>query len=804
MLKNYFKTTIRYLLKNKGYTVISIFGLSVGVACCILIMLFVKSEFSFDRFHSKSGRIYRAWQHERYEGQDFINTVTPISMGPVMQSSLTGIEAFCRVNSFNAQVKRSDQSFNENVNMVDPAFFRIFDFRLVSGNPSNPFPAENSVVLTREFAKKYFGKESSIGQTIQIQLGENFIPFVVSGIAENSPIESSIAFDLLISQENAKTMYRPAAMRSWTNVFNETYFLLSAGISSSSVEKQLPALIKQQLGSDYKEGSFIVHLQPLTDIHLNNSLPAGNLPVSDPKYSYILGTIGILILFLACINFITLSVGRSTTRALEVGVRKVMGAARPQLIRQFWGEALLITFVSFVFGLIASELLLQPFNALIGKNLSLVPDSTEIIFFLLLIIVIALLSGIYPALIISGFRPAEVLKGKLNLNTKSGFFRQALFVGQFAVAIAMIICTFLVGAQMKYLREKDLGYNREQVVVVSTNKRIVPGFDLANLYKAELIKHPEVANVAASVFSLAETPWATAGYTDDQKIYRLFAFNVIDPEFLDALHIPLKEGRNFQVGNTADEYGSIIVNEALVKQYGWKDAIGKKLPGPYQERIVGVVRDFNFESLHTAVKPLVMALKHDSIFRHSQDLGFVVAPQPRVTVRLRPGNMIKNIEILRQAWTAVAPNQEFEFRFLNETIAAQYSQEKRVDSLIKLASALSIFIACMGLFGLATLAVTRRTKEIGIRKVMGASVSSILRLMSKSFVQMILLASAIALPLAWWMGNQWLKDFEYRITPPWWIFMLAPLLALVLAILTISAQAIRAALVNPAKSLKTE
>lgn len=810
MLKNYFKVAIRYLLKNKGYTAISILGLSVGVACCILIMLFVKSEFSYDQFHAKSNRIYRAWQHERYDGQDFINVATPIPMGPAMQASVPGIEATCRINNFNAQVKRATQSFSENINMVDPDFFRIFDFKLLFGSRSNPFPSSNAVILNEDMVKKYFpqdaakGIENAIGKTLQIQLGENYVPFVISGIAKKSPVESSIQFDLLISTENAKYLFRPAMFQSWTNVFNETYVLLAPDATKSGVESKFPAMVKEQLGSDYKEGAFSVFLQPIGDIHLDTKLPAGNLPISDPKYSYILATIGILILILACINFITLSIGRSATRALEVGVRKVLGADRKQLIRQFWGEAFLISLVSFAAGLLAAKLLLAPFNILVNKSLDLPFDGINIAFFFSLVLVIAFLSGVYPALVLSGFRPVQVLKGKETTGHKIGFLRQGLIVGQFVVAIGLIICTLIVSEQMKYLRNKDLGYKKEQTVIVSTNKRIVPGFDLAKLYKTELQKHPEISDVAASVYSFAETPWVTIGYTDDKKTYRNLAFNVIDPQFLDALQIHLVKGRNFQAGNMADEYGSIIVNESLVKEYGWKDPLGKKLPGPYDERIIGVVRDFNFESLHTRVKPLVLALKHDSILRHSQDINFAKAPQPRITVRLRLGNLSKHIAILREAWAAVAPNQEFEFRFLNDTIDAQYRQEQRVDSLIRLASALSIFIACMGLFGLATLAVSRRTKEIGIRKVLGASVGSILGLMSKSFLELILLAAVVSLPIAWWAGNQWLGSFEYRTEIKWWIFVASPLLALVLALITVSLQAIRAAMINPAKSLKAE
>jgi putative ABC transport system permease protein len=804
MLRNYFKVALRYLLRYKEYTIINVLGLSVGIASCLLIMLYVRSEYSYDRFHSKAAHIYRVWQHERYQGHDFINTVTPIPAAQAIKASIPEVNASCRVYNFNTLVKTGNISFTENINMVDTSFFSIFDFKLLVGNSHKPFPTANAVLLTTDLAKKLFGNNQVIGKNLILQMGDDSLPFIVEGIVEPSPEASSIKFEMLISYDNAKYLFRERAFHSWTNIFNETYVLLKEGVNPASVEMKFPAMIKEQFGADYREGAFTAHLQPITDIHLNNSLLAGNLPISNPKYSYILSTVGLLILLLACINFISLSVGRSATRAMEVGVRKVLGAARQQLIRQFWGEAFLLTLISVFLGFIIAIALLSPFNQLTQKNLYFQIDWFFILFGSLLVAFVALISGIYPALILSGFNPVEVLKGNLKFGSRLGIFRHSLIVGQFVVAIVMIICTLVIGRQMKFLQEKDLGYNKDQVVIVSTNKKIADGFTLASLYRTELLKHPEVAAVTTSVFSFAETPWATLGYTDDQKNYRHFQFNVIDPFFIHALNIQMAAGRNFEESNTADKFGSIVVNEALVKEYGWDNAIGKKLPGPYDERIIGVTKDFNFESLHTKVKPLVLALSPDSIMRHSEDVSFENAPQPRLSVRMKAGSLTQNIAILKNAWTAVSPKQEFEFHFLDDSIAAQYQQEKRTDIIIKLASSLSIFIACIGLFGLATLAVVRRTKEIGIRKVLGASVGSLVGLLSKDFIRLVLIATLIAFPLSWWAMNDWLKDFAYRTPVSWWLFILAAFIALMIAMITLSFQSVRAALTNPVKSLKTE
>jgi putative ABC transport system permease protein len=804
MLKHYFKTGIRNLSRNKGYTAINILGLAVGITCCMLIMLFVRSEWSYDKFHSKADRIYRTWQHEKVEGQDFINTVTPLPMGPVMNATYPEVENMCRVIALNPVIKLDQNSFTEDVRMVDSTFFELFDFKLLEGNHENPFPTANSMIITEELAKKYFGKKDAIGKNIEMQLGDEKMLFTVAGIAEKAPEESSIKYKMLIPFSNSRFLFRPAMFTSWTNVFGETYVLLGKKVKVSELEAKFTPMLKQALGEDYKEGAFMVHLQPMADIHLDTSLPAGNEPISNPKYAYILACIGILLLLVACVNFISLSIGRSTTRALEVGVRKVMGAGRTQLIRQFWGEAFLITFISVVIGFGFAALLVSPFNDLISRNISFQFDAVFWIFCFSIIVLIAVISGIYPAIILSGFKPVEVLKGKLKLKGNTGWLRQGLVVGQFVISIAMIVCTLMIGRQMNYLKNKDLGYNKEQVVVVKTNMSRKEGWPLAQLYRTELLKHPEVADAAVSVFSLAEPQWLNIGYKDEKLGYKNFQYNAVDPFFVKTMHLQMAQGRSFDAGNTADNTSSAIVNETFVKDFGLSDPVGKKLPGRFQQQIIGVVKDFNIQSLHTKVQPLVLSISPDSILRKADDLGYTFPPQPRISVRLKAGSLAANVDILKKAWQAIAPNQDFEYKFLDETIAAQYQAEQRTSSIVKIASGLSVFIACMGLFGLATLTVSRRKKEIGIRKVLGANVGSIVQLLCRDFAKLIIIAAIIAFPLAWWFMHDWLKDFAYRVNISWWVFVAAAIIALLIAILTVSFQAIKAAIVNPVKSLRAE
>jgi putative ABC transport system permease protein len=803
MFKNYLKTSLRYLLRYKTYTAINTLGLAVGITCCILIMLFVRSEFSYDRFNTKADRIYRIWQTEKFQGQEFKNTVTPIPMGPAMQSSFPEVEAMCRIYTTNTLIKVNNNSFNESFTMVDSSLFKIFDFKLIQGDGSNPFPTSNSAIVTPKIAKKYFGNTDPMGKNFEMQLGDTKQLFTITGIVAAAPEESSIKYDILISYSNERLIFSERMLHSWFNVFGETYVLLRKDVQPASLAKKFQPMLKQQLGDDYGSEQFDMYLQPITTIHLDSSLPSGIQPVSNPKYSYILATIGILILLVACINFITLSVGRSTTRAVEVGVRKALGAERKQLIRQFWGEALLVTFVSVVIGLVVAIALLKPFNQVVNRHLIFHLDPLFILYFIALIVVIALIAGIYPAIILSGFNPIEVLKGKLRTKDSAGLFRKGLIVGQFVASIVMIICTIVIGKQMNYLQHKDLGYKKDQVIIIPTNKKRAEAYPLAHLYKIELSKYPEVLGTSASIYSFSETPWVNLGYSDDKKGYHSFQYNEVDASFIETMQIPILQGRSFQTQNPADTNNSIIVNETLLKEYGIKDPIGKRF-GKYSQLIVGVTKDFNYESLHTKIEPLVLSLKLDTIARQSNDISFANSPQPRISVRMKAGNVQDNINILKKAWQAVAPNQDFEYHFLDESLGAAYEQEQKSATVVKIASGLSIFIACMGLFGLATLTVTRRTKEIGIRKVLGANATQLVKLLSKDFLLLIVIAALVAFPLAWWAMNKWLSDFAYRTSISWWVFAIAAIVSIVIAFVTISTQAVKAALMNPVQSLRTE
>lgn len=803
MFKNYLKVALRYLKSHKGYTTINVLGLAVGIACCILIMLFVKSEWSFDRFHSKSDRIYRAWMEEHYQGEIFRNTITPIPLVPVLQGGLPEVEAACRISGNSTAVKYGNNTFNDPVALVDSNFFSVFDFALKEGNAKNPFPNSSSLIITERTAKKYFGNASAIGKNLEIDLTKGKFLFTVTGVVKNPPLESSLQFEMLIPFSNAPKVWSERAITSaWSSVVVESYFLLRKGTDVAAVNNKISKIMDPLVAKTYKPGEYLVRMQPLKDIHFNSTLPADVAKPSDPKYAYILATIGLLILLIACINFVTLSVGRSATRALEVGVRKVLGAERRELIRQFWGEALLLTVMSTLIGIGLALLFQKPFNQLANRELVLSVNMFTVLFCVTLIAIIGLLAGIYPAFVLSGFRPIEVLKGKLKAEN-IGFFRKALIVGQFVASIVMIIGTFSVGQQLNYLRSKDLGYNKEHIIIVPTNLSRKEGNKLANLYKSAIEKNPQVVAATTSLYSMAEYGWMSLGYVDEKEVFRQFKFNAIDADFVPALGLKVIAGRSFSKDNPTDS-NFVLVNEAYVKAFGLKDPVGSKMPGQYDHRILGVVKDFHTESLHNPITPAVMALKPDSIFARSSDITFNFSPEPRLSIRFKKGDLQQQIAFLKSTWKSIAGDVDFEYRFLDDALSTAYEQEQRLGKMVKYASFLSVFIACMGLFGLATLVVVRRTKEIGIRKVLGADVSRIVLLLSKDFVLLVVIASVIAFPVAWWALNKWLQDFAYRIDVPWLAFIGAALLALIIALITVSMQAIKAALANPVKSLRTE
>jgi len=812
MFKNYLKVALRNFLKHRTYSAINLGGLGIAVTVCILIGLFVRQEWTFDRFHAEAGRIYRPWLYEKYQSEEFISLETPHPLGPMLKATYPEVEAATHFMGINNTAKKGAEVFTERMHLVDPDFLRMFSFPMVQTTGPDPLKEPGSVVLTEEMAKKYFGNDSPLGKRLDIRLdGDTLtLPFTVTAVARDWPQHSSFRFGFLLPYENAKRIRSQRTLTAaWQNIEPDTYVLLREGTDARKLEAKFPGMVRTILGEKYKPGEYTVQLQALTDIHLRKGVPeaagTGEVPEGDAKYGYILATIALFLLTIACINFVTLSIGRSAGRAREVGVRKTMGAGRIQLLNQFWGEALLMTVMAVGLGMVAAGMLLPAFNQLIEARLTFTLEPFTVLFLLGVVALIGLVAGSYPALVLSGFRPVEVLKGKLSVKGDTSLFRRGLVVVQFGLSVFLIVGTLVMNQQLNFLRNKALGYRTGQTVVVEVPRGGAEGRQMVERFRNALQSRKEVESVSAMAFPFAAGNWGEAGYTDNNKVYREFRFNIVDEHFLPAYGIGLVAGRNFDARNSADRLGGYLVNEAFVKALGWKNPLDQRIPGKFPDhRIVGVVKDFHYESLHGQVQPLLLAMQTDSLFRGIENVGVNSPARPDISVRLTAGDLPGRVALLERTWKAAVPNEPFAYSFLDQNVQKQYQLEGRLGKLVTIASGLSIFIACLGLFGLATLTVARRTKEVGIRKVLGASEGQLVSLLSRDFLLLVLFAVALAWPAAWYAMHGWLADFAYKINLQPWVFAASGVIALLIAAFTLVLQVLRAARANPVHSLRSE
>ena len=812
MLQNYLKIAFRNLFKNKLFSLINLIGLSIGTAIVILIMLFVKNEWTYDQFHANSDHIYRAWVKEHFKGELLFNTVTPLLLGDELKNNFPEVRESARYLNVNTLIRNGAVVEEETVHYVDPAFFKIFDFELLKGKRNQVFSTIHQAIITQETGLKYFNDDSPIGQTITIQVGGEWKDFTIGGVIENAPTNSSLTYEILLPFENTRPLFSDRARACWTCVYGETYIMTDPSITLADLNAKIAPFIDDKVKDDYQAGEYIVGLQPIADIHLNNEVPQGIVEVSDARYPYILASVALLILILACINFTTLSIGRSVSRAKEVGVRKVTGATKWQLRIQFWSEAIITAILALLIGLALSVILLPFFNALADQQLVLEFSPQNILFFLGLAISIGLLAGIYPAVVLSSFAPIQAIKGVFSkLGNDKHVVLRYLVGFQFVLSIFLIICTFGMNKQMNYLQNKNLGYNKDQIIVVpynGTGQSFVEDWNTALQVKERLRKDltgKSVRQIISSSHTVGTRGWGQVGYTEPETDqFRQFNVQQIDFQYLDVMNIRLADGRNFKQDNTTDNRAA-IVNEAYAKAYQLDNPIGKTLPGPYKDyRIIGMTNDFNYNSLHSPIEPLVMVTDFVPLLQAAPDLNFTDNPIPKFSLKVETENLRSTIAQIQNIWKNVTEEQSFSYTFLDENIEQQYRAEEKLSQILGIATFLAIIVACLGLFGIATLIIAQRTKEIGVRKILGANTTSIVLLLNKHFSILVLVASIIAIPIGWYMMNEWLADFEYRTSMSWWIFVLAVAAALCIAWLSVSYQSIRAALTNPINSLRSE
>ena len=741
-------------------------------------------------------------------------------LSPTIQDNIPEVEHITYLFNFNNLVKtvQKPEAQSEGVLVVNDDFFQMFDFELLQGDKSTIFNNPSSVVLSESVAKRLFGNQNPVQQGLSIRIGDEYQEFSISGVIEDTPTNSSLPYNILMPYENLKNLISEQGRQSWFNIYGSTYLTLSEGVDPSTLDEKFAAMMESTLGPDvYEETQYTINLQPLTDIHLNTELAGGLASVSDPVYSYILSVIAFLILLIACVNFMTLSISRSTSRAKEVGIRKTIGAIRQHLMYQFWGEALLMTVIAFVFGLTFAEFLLPLFNELSGTELNLSYSLGMIGSLTVTAIIVSLFAGIYPALVLSGFRPIEVLKGRIRMSSGKGRFQQFMVVLQFALSISLIIGTITIQQQLNYVQNKNLGFQKDQVLVFDTGITNTPQNDpddvfenaarIKQLLENQLGASPEISSITVSSFTPVQTGgWFQLGFTDNEQQVRNFHGNVVDADFIPSLGIQVLEGRNFSEENTSDQRRAIIVNQAMVDYFGWENPLGESLPGPefVDHEVIGVVENFHYESLHTSVDPLAMSMSFETLFSGIQNLGISNSFDPRISVNLTTSDIQQTVGNIREVFATVAPGTPFNYTFVDQALDAQYRQEQRLSRIVATGSIIAIIIACLGLFGLASLMVIRKTKEIGVRKVLGASSGNIVLLVNKEFTKLVAIAFVIAAPVAWYGMKTWLQDFAYRIELGIGIFLLAGMVTLAVAWLTVSYQSIKATLINPTESLRSE
>ncbi len=822
MIKNYFKTALRTLFKNKLYTTLNVAGLTFGMSCFLLIGLYVFDELTFDEQHSNAGRIFRVVEHKNVNGEATTIAAAGFKLAEESKRTIPGVENTTHIQrTGRANILATDNPsnfFQETVTVADENFLRIFDFPLIAGDRMTALKEPNSIIINEGLAKRLFNKTDVLGKTLQFSFMDS-TPLKITGVLKNHPHNSTFDFSSVLSEASflSDQGYKNMLANDWLSNNFSVYALLKPGSDPKAIAQSMAKLVRDNF-TPAAGTTFSYTLQPLRDIHLksdkivdgarNSNVEA--IAQGSPLYIKIFSFIGLFVLLIAGINYMNLTTARASSRLKEIGVRKAIGAVKSNLIKQFLFESLLVTFISFLLAIAVVNLILPAFNQFANKQLSLGLSSDYRIWLLAIgfAAFIGFLSGSYPALMLSRFKPVSLLKSLKLTNRSDLSLRKGLVVFQFAISIIMIIGTMVLFLQVSYMNNTNLGFNKDLLVVIDVNTNNARrNFEAV---KTEMAKIPTVKNV--SVTSRVPGEWKTyrtikiknMGSTTEPAVSYMFG---ADKDFLKTFEVQLLNGRNF---NNLSDSGSIIINETAAKMLGITEASGQmvEIPAmsrggsygpinnqnlPFTPRVVGIVKDFHFQSLRDKIEPLVLAYNYNPL--HVIDY---------YSARIAATDIKGTLGRLKQVMVNNDKDDPFEYHFLDEQLALFYTEDERRQTLLIWVALATIFIACLGLFGLATYSAEQRVKEIGVRKVLGATVFNLTSLLSKDFLKLVLIANGIAFPIAWWAVNKWLQEYAYHVNIEWWVFAIAGLLAIGIALLTVSYQAIRAALSNPVKSLRTE
>ena len=811
MFQNNIKIAFRNLSKNKGFSFINLFGLTIGLACCLLIGLYIWNELSFDRYHANADRIYRV-------SREFINTdgtqqlhlghLAP-PFGPLLKNDFPDIEEVVRMLQNNVTFRKDDLLYSEeNVFLAEPGIFKLFDIPLVSGDPATALNDPFTLMLSESAAKKYFNDENPVNQTLT---GMGRFELKITGVFKDFPYNSHFHPDMLASFSTLRDtlIYGEEGLRTnWGNNSFSTFLLLPKGYPAKNLEAQFPAFIDKNMAGYYGQAKSSdrtkLHLLPLTDIHLHSHLDSEIEENGDMKRVMVFAIIALLILFIACINYMNLSTARAATRAKEIGVRKVVGAGRGQIVWQFLGESFMLSLVATLLAAMLAQLTLPLVNRAMGQQLEV--TDTMLLSLPIVMAGVALLTGLlagfYPAMFLSRMKPIRILKGSGTSGEKSGGvgLRKVLVVGQFAVSVVLIIATVVVYKQLDFMQKKDLGLDKDHIVTMNFYSPLSARYDG---FRNEILADPSIKNIARSsripsgrlLDSYGSASVQLAADSLEKSAVDLKTLT-IDHRFVPTFDLGLAAGRNYREDKGVRQSASFIINEAAAKSIGWKnpqDAVDKRINYAGQDgHIVGILKDFNFESLHQGIQPMIMFIPSDSTnFNY-------------LSVKLDGSNIPDALAHLESTWKQFLPQFPFEYNFIDEDFGRLYQAEQRQGRVFIGFAMLAVLVACLGLFGLTTFVAQQRVKEIGIRKVLGATTASLVGLLSKDFLKLVVVALVIASPLAYYFMEKWLQDFAYHIDIEWWVFVLAGFVAIAVAFFTVGFESMKAALANPVKSLRSE
>jgi putative ABC transport system permease protein len=804
MFRNYLKIALRNLWKNKTYLFINLFGLSVAFSISILLFLTAYGLLTFDTFHEQNGPVYRVYEKvNRAEGEEYGNTM-PLPLRGALQAEYSEVKMAARVMTNAGQILKEDKFISKPIVFTDAEYLQIFGFQLLKGNSKSALKELSSVVLREDIAKDIFGEQDPMGKPLTISYGGKNQTFIVSGILEKGPENTSIQNEILVRIENINE-YNNQKDR-WDASQHSLYLKLDGNTTLTAFEKKLKAFTnkyhKSAIEQLKKEGAkpdergevLSTRIMGLADTHFDTKVGGRNRAINK-VYPYALLIVGIVILLIAAINFINLSIAKSFGRAKEVGMRKALGAFKSQIVGQFWGEAFLICVAAFGLGLVLAYLLIPQYNAIFRTVLSLqmLSEPMLMISILLCFVFITLIAGGYPAWAVTKFNTVEVLKGKVKVSGSSGGIRNTLIIFQFTMSVLLIACTMIVWTQIKYLRDKPLGFNVSQVYSIPIGNE-VSGKRLLAHFRNRLSGQSRILSMTGSDVNLGRGldesfSKSVLGFEYNGKSIQT-NMRTADYDYIKTLDLKLVDGRDFSPAYATDTASAVVINETMAKQLGVKNPLGVILNTESKPKVIGVVKDFHFESLHREIEAV-------TFFMNGFGINYIF-------VKIAPDHTDATITLLKKTYHELAPKSEFQGSFLDENTENQYKSEARLSQMFFSAAALAIILSCLGLFAIAIMVISQRTKEIGVRKVLGASVLSITTLLSVGFLKMVGVAIIIASPIAWWIMDKWLADFAYRTEIHWWVFVVTAFLAVGIAFLTVSFQAIRAALMNPTKSLRSE